>query len=37
MSDLLSLAATVALFAISIFYIHGCDVLTHSRKPGPNV
>ena len=36
MSELLSLAATGALFAISIFYIHGCEVLTRSRKPAPN-
>ena len=33
MSDLFSIAATVALFALSIFYIHGCEGLTRTRKP----
>ncbi|RXH57853.1 hypothetical protein GRAN_1163 [Granulicella sibirica] len=36
MSDLLSIAGTIALFLISILYLRGCDLLTRSRKPLPN-
>jgi hypothetical protein len=36
MYDILSIAATIALFALSIVYLHGCESLIRSRKPVPN-
>jgi hypothetical protein len=32
MIDLLAFAAIALLFAVSLLYVHGCDVLRSSRK-----
>ena len=34
MLDLISVASTVALFALAWMYVHGCDHLRNSHKAG---
>jgi uncharacterized membrane protein len=36
MYDLISIVGTMILLAMSILYVHGCELLTSNRKATPH-